>query len=43
LINKGYINSVDEFYRINGVDIVQKEMYERNRRDEKYSSSSSEA
>jgi len=29
LIDKGFIISIDEFYRINGVDLVDKELYER--------------
>lgn len=27
LIDKGFIISIDEFYRINGVDLVDKELY----------------
>jgi hypothetical protein len=31
LIYKGYINSVDEFYRINGIDLEHRDVYERNK------------
>ena len=33
LVDGGYIMSIDEFYRINGIDAVHKEVYERKSRD----------
>jgi hypothetical protein len=33
LVDGGYIISIDEFYRINGIDAVHKEVYERKPRE----------
>jgi hypothetical protein len=30
LIDGGYILSIDEFYRVNGIDVAHKDVYERN-------------